>query len=109
MNGRTEFQNLHNYPQSEVCQWVDLMRTRSGQEVVRLRKTWHTDSPSIQGIWTPMTNRQTDWNVRDLPEQQLSDFKFPEKSATDILLERAEELRRLGGESADMSDSSKAD
>ena len=93
VNGQTVTHHVNNYSNEELCQWVEHLRTRSGHQIVRMRKTWHTDSPSIQGIWTPMTNRPTDWNIRQFPDNDLSVFKPEEPTATERLLERAKELR----------------
>ena len=90
--------------QEMICQWVNHLRTHSGNETVRLRKTWHTDTPSIQGPWTPFVNKDTQLNVMQFPSEELSKFQPTEPSATERLLRLAEELRakdtvKGGGES----------
>ena len=72
--------------------------------MVRLRKTWHTDTPSIQGMWTPFTNKDTRLNVTQFPSEELSRFQPTEQSATEKILRLAEQLRakdavKGGGES----------
>jgi len=74
----------------EVCQWLEHLRCRSGEQIIRLRKTWHTDMPSVQGIWTPFTNLDPHLAVTSLPNEQLSLRAAPE-SATDYVLKLARE------------------
>ena len=69
------------------------MRAQSGCDVVRFRKQWHTDTPSIQGIWTPFYNRDTSDNVASFPNKELSAYQPPEPTASERLLQLAEELR----------------
>ena len=85
--------NLHKKPSEEVGQWIESLRTRSGNQTVRLVNTWHTDSPSIQGTWTPFTNKDPKLNVTSFPSKELSDFEKKELSATDRLLEIGRKLR----------------
>lgn len=72
---------------------MEHLRTRSGEQIQRLKKPWHTDTPSIQGVWTPFTNRDSKYNLVDYPCPELSQFKPPDTSATERLLQMAEELR----------------
>ena len=81
--------------QNAICQWVEHLRTRSGQDIVRLRKGWHTDNPSIQGTWTPFTNKDTSLNIAVLPDVKLSECPTNRKSGEERLLkmfERAKEI-----------------
>ena len=80
-------------PQNEIREWVEHFRLRSGQDLVRLVKPWHTDSPSIQGIWTPFTNKNTTDNVTTFPDKELSQFVPIEKTSSEKLLELAQKLR----------------
>lgn len=84
LNGRTEHINLHRYNEQEIAQWVEHLRTRSGREIVRTRKKQHTDWPSIQGIWTPMTNRAPEKSITEFPDHELSVVK-PGMTATELL------------------------
>ena len=86
---------VNNYSRDEICQWVEFMRTRSGDQIVRLRKPWHTDTPSVQGIWTPYTNSNPEHNLRTFPSEELSVFKSTEPTATERLLKMAAELRSM--------------
>ena len=80
-------------PQDQICHWMEHFRTRSGVEIVRLRKSWHTDSPSVQGPWTPFTNKDTSWNVTQFPNLEIGRCTPLEPSATERLMELAKQLR----------------
>ena len=86
--------NITNFSKEEICQWVEHFRTRSGTQIMRFRKQWHTDTPSIQGVWTPFTNKDSALNVTEFPNEQLSQ-KLPPKSASDQILEIAEQIRSM--------------
>ena len=86
--------SMAKYTASEVCQWVEHLRCRSGEDIVRLRKTWHTDTPSVQGIWTPFTNLDPNLAVTPLPDEKLSRRAAPE-SATDYVLKVAQNVRMI--------------
>lgn len=93
LNGNTQTLNMSDLPKEDICKWVEAMRTRSGVPVMRLRKTWHTDTPSIQGAWHPFLFKDPVNNVTSFPDPEL--YKLPEEeSATTRLLKRAEELRQ---------------
>jgi hypothetical protein len=49
VNGRREVINTHLMPAETVAKWIEHLRTRSGEQIVRLVKPWHTESPSVQG------------------------------------------------------------
>nr|KAF6304078.1 mitochondrial ribosomal protein L43 [Myotis myotis] len=38
---------------------VKKLATQSGLDIIRIRKPFHTDSPSVQGQWHPFTNKPT--------------------------------------------------
>lgn len=79
----------------EITQWIGLMKGRSGVEIKRLRKEWHTDSPSIQGAWHPFMFKNTEVNVMDIRDKKLSEYVSPYKSATQKLLEMQEAQKQL--------------
>ena len=89
--------NVSNCQQDEIGQWVEHLRTRSGNQIVRLNKPWRTDSPSVQGVWTPFTNKDPKLNVTEFPCKDLSEFKQSEQSATERLMEVAKQLRAKEG------------
>nr|CAD7454530.1 unnamed protein product [Timema tahoe] len=70
LNGERQVINCHNFSREEVSKWVTLLRTQSGNPTIRYRKLWHTDSPSIQGPWTPFTNRRPELNLAQFPREK---------------------------------------
>ena len=91
VNGRCVQLYTANQTASELCQWVEHLRCRSGNEIHRLRKTWHTDAPSVQGIWTPFTNLSPQIAVKSLPDDCVSVCAAPE-SATDYLTKLVKDM-----------------
>lgn len=43
----------------EITALVQKLANQSGLDIIRIRKPFHTDSPSIQGQWHPFTNKPT--------------------------------------------------
>ncbi|PSN47619.1 hypothetical protein C0J52_04577 [Blattella germanica] len=80
VNGEKHYVSCRNLSRDEILKWINLLRTQSGNQVIRLRKLWHTDCPSIQGPWSPF-------------EELSRPFIMP-KTATDRLKEIFEEQRR---------------
>lgn len=105
VNGKTASCPTKNFTTDEIAQWVEHLRTRSGVEIERLMKTWHTDSPSIQGIWTPFTNRDTSTTQREFPDSELSEFIPLETSAQEKLLKfyEMQSLSHIAETDKDMS------
>lgn len=48
---------------------------------------WHTDYPSIQGPWSPITFRDPKLNLASFPDSELSKPAHLPKSATEQLIE----------------------
>ena len=94
MNGQTHVVNVNSHNNTEIRHWVDMARTRSGTDIVRLRKQWHTDHPSIQGTWHPFTFKESSRNVATFPDDDIGAVPEPD-SATKKLLKLAEQLRNL--------------
>lgn len=90
-------------PADEICQWVEHLRTRSGYDIKRLLKYWHTHTPSVQGTWTPFTNKDTRLNIERFPSEEFGRFRSRETSSTERLLElvRAQEGKNLVLEAED--------
>lgn len=84
VNGQCVQLNVSNNSSDQICQWVEHLRSRSGNEVVRLRKMWHTETPSVQGAWTPFTNLNPSVAAKSLPDESLSQCPSP-VTATDYL------------------------
>ncbi|XP_046385456.1 39S ribosomal protein L43, mitochondrial [Ischnura elegans] len=87
LNGERQYVNCHNFTEDEVTKWMELLRTQQGGFTMRYRKTWHTDSPSIQGVWTPMTNRPPRLNVAKFPDEELSTPVNLKPTATQQIIE----------------------
>jgi len=67
VNGERHLVNCNNHSRDEVVKWVNLLRTQSGNQIIRLRKMWHTDCPSIQGPWSPFVNTDPELNLAEFP------------------------------------------
>ncbi|XP_071491556.1 large ribosomal subunit protein mL43-like [Diadema antillarum] len=79
LNGQKRSVQLSKLDRDEVAKQVELLRTQSGNDVVRIRKPIHTDFPSIQGTWHPFANKQTDLNVTQFPTPSPT-FAYTAKS-----------------------------
>lgn len=76
----------HNADQ--ITKWVELLKNQNGNSAeIRYRKMWHTNFPSIQGVWTPFTHRNPALNVAQLPDENLSKPVDIEQTATEKLIE----------------------
>lgn len=52
-------ESIHCKSVEEIATLVQKLANQSGLDVIRIRKPFHTDSPSIQGQWHPFTNKPT--------------------------------------------------
>lgn len=67
---------------------MELMRTQSSETgVMRYRKMWHTDIPSIQGPWTPWEIKSPQQNLIVYPDEASSKAIQTELTATEKLIE----------------------
>ncbi|XP_013888008.1 large ribosomal subunit protein mL43 [Austrofundulus limnaeus] len=57
LNGNIREEDVNCKTSEEVLQLLTKLASQSGLDVIRLRKPFHSDSPSIQGHWHPFTNR----------------------------------------------------
>ncbi|XP_056153447.1 39S ribosomal protein L43, mitochondrial [Lampris incognitus] len=57
LNGNVREEIVSSKTSQEISELVAKLTNQSGMEIIRLRKPFHTDSPSIQGQWHPFTNR----------------------------------------------------
>ncbi|XP_038678250.1 39S ribosomal protein L43, mitochondrial [Scyliorhinus canicula] len=64
LNGAVKEEALNRKTADEVGQLIQKMVNQSGLDVIRIRKPFHTDSPSIQGQWNPFTNKSSVLNVQ---------------------------------------------
>uniref|UniRef100_A0A147BUL7 Large ribosomal subunit protein mL43 n=1 Tax=Ixodes ricinus TaxID=34613 RepID=A0A147BUL7_IXORI len=89
LNGERDTMRVADQSSAELVKWIEYLRTRSGMPIVRLRKFAHTDHPSIQGFWTPFTNRPTELNLEEFPSERLSKFVSVFPTATEQLQQLA--------------------
>ncbi|XP_051883673.1 39S ribosomal protein L43, mitochondrial isoform X2 [Pristis pectinata] len=65
LNGAVREESLSSKTAREVAQLIQKMATQSGLDKIRIRKPYHTDSPSVQGQWNPFINKPTALNLQD--------------------------------------------
>jgi len=87
LNGEQDYISCHQFSNEEVIKHVRYLTEKSGFPIIRLRKFWHTDTPSIQGIWTPFDRIDPEMNIAEFP----LNLNYPKTqlSATDILQQMA--------------------
>lgn len=78
----------------QICKWIETYRTRSGDKIIRYRKPWHTDTPSIQGVWHPFMFKDPKISTKTFPDDGLSRYITQEPSATEQILQMFEEQRK---------------
>ncbi|XP_065071884.1 large ribosomal subunit protein mL43-like [Rhopilema esculentum] len=59
LNGNTKEVIVQNMEETDIFDALEQLRNQSGKEWLtdKIRKTWHTDKPSIQGTWNPLLNK----------------------------------------------------
>ncbi|XP_063076814.1 39S ribosomal protein L43, mitochondrial [Engraulis encrasicolus] len=57
LNGTVREEAITSKTSQQISELVTKMANQSGLDIIRIRKPYHTDSPSIQGQWHPFTNR----------------------------------------------------
>lgn len=67
---------------------------------IRYRKHWQTEAPSIQGVWTPFTHRNPEFNCVKYPNTELGEVLIKEQTATEKLLEMVKERQLQAKEAA---------
>ena len=83
MNGSHQTLNLNEHSRESLLKWLEFMRTRKGDTLVRLIKNQKTHTPSIQGVWTPFTNKRPELALENFPSPNLSTPLNPIKTATE--------------------------
>uniref|UniRef100_A0A2R9CEH6 Large ribosomal subunit protein mL43 n=1 Tax=Pan paniscus TaxID=9597 RepID=A0A2R9CEH6_PANPA len=71
LNGAVREESIHCKSVEEVSTLVQKLADQSGLDVIRIRKPFHTDNPSIQGQWHPFTNKPT--TFRGLRPREVQD------------------------------------
>ncbi|XP_075072356.1 large ribosomal subunit protein mL43 [Mixophyes fleayi] len=64
LNGAIREEDINSKTAEEITELVQKMANQSGLDIIRLRKPYHTDNPSIQGQWHPFTNKPSSINVK---------------------------------------------
>uniref|UniRef100_A0A1A7WYQ6 Large ribosomal subunit protein mL43 n=1 Tax=Iconisemion striatum TaxID=60296 RepID=A0A1A7WYQ6_9TELE len=57
LSGNTRTEPVDNKTSQQILEVLTKLTNQSGLDIIRLRKPFHTDNPSIQGQWHPFTNR----------------------------------------------------
>ncbi|KAJ6669123.1 hypothetical protein lerEdw1_007932 [Lerista edwardsae] len=71
LNGAVKEEYLNSKTAEEISAIIQKLANQSGLEIIRIRKPFHTDNPSIQGQWHPFTNKRSMLNVQILDQQHL--------------------------------------
>ncbi|KAM6950998.1 large ribosomal subunit protein mL43 [Aplochiton taeniatus] len=57
LNGNVREEIITCKTSQQISELITKLTNQSGLDIIRIRKPFHTDSPSIQGQWHPFTNR----------------------------------------------------
>ncbi|KAF3704178.1 39S ribosomal protein L43, mitochondrial [Channa argus] len=57
LNGNVREETVTCKTAQQISELVSKLTNQSGLDIIRIRKPFHTDNPSIQGQWHPFTNR----------------------------------------------------
>ncbi len=87
MNGSYQTLDVHQFNKEKIKKWVEFLRTRKGDNLVRLLKKQKTENPSIQGVWNPFINKPMHVTTEKFPSKNFEEPIIKEKSATDKILE----------------------
>lgn len=88
LNGDRHWLPVRAINEEQLTKWIDLLRTQNANSsAIRLRKHWHTDCPSIQGVWTPFTHKNPELNTATFPNPKFNTPVDVQKTATEKLLE----------------------
>ncbi|CAF0739374.1 unnamed protein product [Rotaria sordida] len=93
LSGDRQWIPLSNCDRQQINWWVHSLLTQQGDPQWRLLKQMHTDSPSIQGIWTPFTNKPNDLITRTYPDKDLIEMEYPQMTATQQIQELFEQQK----------------
>lgn len=57
LNGNVREEMITSKTSAQISELLTKLTDQSGLDIIRIRKPFHTDNPSIQGQWHPFTNR----------------------------------------------------
>jgi hypothetical protein len=75
------------FPKARIINWLEFLRTRKGDTIMRLLKKQKTVTPSIQGVWNPFTNKRPSLAVETFPSEKYTTPVVRERTATEQILE----------------------
>ncbi|NXX57996.1 RM43 protein, partial [Scopus umbretta] len=64
LNGTVREELIASKTSEEIVQLATKLAGQSGLDIVRIRKPFHTNNPSIQGQWHPLTNKPSALTVQ---------------------------------------------
>ena len=87
--------DVHQFTREKITKWIEFMRTRKGDTIVRILKKQQTHNPSIQGVWNPFTNKQPQLAIEQFPSKKFQEPKNKETSATEKILQLYNETQKI--------------
>lgn len=84
-NGRVIQIVVKNFDAEQVGKHLNLLRTRTGLPVVNLVSRQSAQVASVQGMWNPMLNINTELNISKMPEKKFSRHRVAKLSATEYV------------------------
>uniref|UniRef100_A0A8D0H3X0 Large ribosomal subunit protein mL43 n=1 Tax=Sphenodon punctatus TaxID=8508 RepID=A0A8D0H3X0_SPHPU len=66
LNGSVREEYITSKSAEEIAAIIHKLASQSGLEIIRIRKPFHSDNPSIQGQWHPFTNKHSALNVQSI-------------------------------------------
>ena len=65
LTGNSKQECVKNQPVSEIRKALERLNNSSGRKLVKFEKPVITQTPSVQGVWTPMLDiYKEQWDVR---------------------------------------------
>jgi hypothetical protein len=92
VNGSVQIIDVNQFPKDRLANWLEFLRTRKGDTIVRLLKKQKTFTPSIQGVWNPFTNKDPSLAVEEFPSAKFQVPVNMEKTATEKIIELAKKI-----------------
>jgi large subunit ribosomal protein L43 len=89
VNGSKQSHPVNQYSRYKIKDWLEFMRTRKGDVLVRILKKQQTHTPSIQGVWTPFTNKPAWASVETFPSEKFSEPVIKPFTATQKIIDLA--------------------
>lgn len=84
-NGRMVHIHAKGFSEDIVAKHMNLLRTRCGSPVLEMESCQTAVKDSIQGIWNPLLNIDTEQNITNLPNEKFSKYRSYEMTATEYV------------------------